>query len=76
MHDRAGVAEGYNIVPTAIYCGANSLNHFLRRHDRTGVDLYRLAATDWDRPLYECHLRQSLIRSVLSQVATAETSPI
>jgi len=47
MHDRAGVAEGYNIVPTAIYCGANSLNHFLRRHGRTGVDLYRLAATDW-----------------------------
>jgi hypothetical protein len=47
MHDQAGVAEGYNIVPTAIYRGANSLNHFLRRHDRTGVDLYRLAPTDW-----------------------------
>src|ERR1700732_482739 len=29
-----------------------------------------------DRPLYECHLRQSLIRSVPSQVATAETSSI
>src|ERR1700758_1201827 len=29
-----------------------------------------------DIPLYECHLRQSLIRSVPSQVATVETSSI
>jgi hypothetical protein len=47
VHDRTGVAEGYNIVLTALYCGANSLNHFLRRHGKTRVDLYRLAATDW-----------------------------
>jgi hypothetical protein len=42
-----GGSRGYNLVPTAIYCSANSLNHFLRRYGTAGIDLYRLAATDW-----------------------------